>query len=659
MRTTLLLLALAAAGPAGTQVLAPPTLAPVDPGAQAVIRFEGGAVADNVAKVLQVVAKAGHLATEKRALVPRQSACALYGSRMGLPGTCTSPMLALAQQLNPGVGPVQRLRPGQAVVVPAVELRTYEYRVKYDRYERNDAEQIAQRARSSDPYMVKQEANRDGTTRFVYRGFELKVPVASDAELDALMERLGGLQSQNVIMSATRQAKRNYKLYAFEEPRRYFQGCAQGASSQGSQGHLALLMGTRPAQCRVACTAGSDCPEVILIDTPVDAHPDLNSALLPVVAPLPAPPASCHTTPFDEARHHGTHLAGIIAAGDNGFGIVGVNPAALVVPVLRTTPDHELADWIARRDDGAGFPIYAFASNWEGGDALENDNARFFRYAIARAIRNVRPLWITAAGDEGREVRTVWPRGPMNLGDQPNVVVVTACDDCGSRPTLLKPSNWSSSLVHLAAPGKDIPSTVGSGEYAVASGTSQATAFVAGVASAMQACFPGYYTRPHRIKSRLQVTSRPFPGELPEQERADARLAAGVLDPTVALLDPTGDWIKLEGADHTSQPLRQWLQDKVAILDPVTRKDVAGSPVSTRAIYRIVEVPGPDGDARRHFVVFAKLDDQQGAVVRIGPGLIADETKPLVETCAGRKLNLSEMEDLLLSFPITNPRPCQ
>jgi hypothetical protein len=70
-------------------------------------------------------------------------------------------------------------------------------------------------------------------------------------------------------------------------------------------------------------------------------------------------------------------------------------------------------------------------------------------------------------------------------------------------------------------------------------------------------------------------------------------------------------------------------------------------------------VPGPDGDARRHFVVFAKLDDQQGAVVRIGPGLIADETKPLAETCAGRKLSLSEMEDVVLSFPIVGPRACQ
>jgi len=86
---------------------------------------------------------------------------------------------------------------------------------------------------------------------------------------------------------------------------------------------------------------------VAVLDSGVDVdHPDLAPNLnldlsrsfipgLPVAAPPTGPP------PFTAPPHHGTWVAGIIAAADNGIGTIGVAPEAELV-ALRVCPDSAL-----------------------------------------------------------------------------------------------------------------------------------------------------------------------------------------------------------------------------------------------------------------------------------------------------------------------------
>jgi hypothetical protein len=656
--------AVAGAVGAAPQALPPPTVPATRPSPEAVVRFEGGQVGVNVARVLQALARGGHVATAPVAMARGRNVCQVYGGALGLPGGCTREVVALAQQLNPSLRSVEKLQPGQQVLVPEASLKPYEYSVKLDRRVADDRTQIAQKVASADDLLVRQEARADGTTVLVLRGYELRVPVESDGDLEALARSLAPLRSANVILTTRYQSPRTHKLYSFQDPNRYFDECRQGQAASGSEAHLGLLLSKAPAQCTPTCQ-GDACPEVILVDTPVSHHFDLQAAMLPRPSPmaLPSPGPRCRQEAL-RAEEHGTHLAGIIAAGQNQFGLVGVNPAAQIVDLPRSLGDDEVFNYMRDRSDKPGLPVYVFASNWEDGPPLPDDNARIANYALALVIKGLRPLVIAAAGNEGQEINDRWPRGPMNLGDLPNVVVVGACEKCAARPTLLRESNRSARKVHLVAPGKSVPSTVGAGDYAVADGTSPATAFVAGVASAMLSCYPRYYGTPDRLKTRLQVTSEPFAAEPPGRPRADAGIAAGVLDPALALRDPDRDWVKESGGSHTAQTVRRWLTNEIVVLDPVTPDNVPNSPVRTGDVLRVVQVPGATDDGPRQWVVYKRVpfdgnNDHLGAVIRVGPGRIRDLDRKVLEVCGGRELRLADLEDVVLSYPIRNqPHSC-
>jgi hypothetical protein len=654
-----LLAALLAAPSARSQALPPPasTLVPASP--EVVIRFQGGDLPTNVARVLEVLTGAGFVATRGQQVGPKQNVCGVYQEQLNVDG-CSAATIALAKKVNPRVRSFDRLKQGQEILVPDVSLRPYTYVLKFDRTAKDERQQMTQRAEAWSDRLVKRDVAPDGSSRLTFQGFELKVPVESDAKAQEVLGRLEGLRGPNVLTSATFTAPRDYKRYSLDAPGRFFDTCKQGPPPNGDEGDLRLLMGDVSAQCPRACTAEAEnCPEIVLIDTPVESHPDLRTALLPMPADdttADTAARECKVVPFEERKHHGTHLAGIIAAAQNGFGFVGVSPQSSIVSIARDTQDHVLADWISERDNKAGMPIYVFASNWDNNGPLTSDEQRFNRNAIARAVRDVGPLWIAAAGDESTELSALWHLGPQNMGDQRNVVLVSACGDCTpAAPSLIATANRSATMVHLAAPGKDVPSTVGVGQYAVASGTSQATAFVAGVASAMVACYPQRYAKPHQVKSRLQTTSRPFPAVDGGDTRRDLGIATGVLDAEMALLDPNQDWIKTVGQPRRAVRIKKWTDGEINLLQPVTRRPLKNSPVRTRDLQRLVLVPGPAATGPQ-WVAYSKVafDDggqHFGDVVRIGPGVLAGDqgTRGMVETCDGTTIPASQIEDILVS----------
>jgi len=171
--------------------------------------------------------------------------------------------------------------------------------------------------------------------------------------------------------------------------------------------------------------------------------------------------------PYDDNRFsHGTHIAGIIAAEQNGIGVVGVAPEAdlYAVKVL----------------DGGGFGLLSWiieGIEWAVDNqmdianlSLEGPDSQSLRDACNAAYEAGLILVAAAGNNYGREVR--YPAA------YDSVIAVTGTDayDMKAYFSPVGPE------VEFAAPGLDILSTVAGG-YDYLSGTSQAAPHVSGTAA--------------------------------------------------------------------------------------------------------------------------------------------------------------------------------
>jgi hypothetical protein len=206
-------------------------------------------------------------------------------------------------------------------------------------------------------------------------------------------------------------------------------------------------------------------------------------------------------------------------------------------------------------DKGALVPNYP--KNLLNGDKLEDKPDIRLEHPVARAVsQNTRALWVVAAGQHKVRAQDApqpvllephTPQAPQNLGDLAHVIVVTACADCGgtdAKATLWPNANRAATgyddAVSIAAPGVEIPGPVVGAAYAEASGTSESTAFVAGVAAAMSSCYPDAYRNiPSELKKRLVLTGRPYLFRSGSPEISPIV----VIDPQMALRNPALDWL--------------------------------------------------------------------------------------------------------------------
>ena len=227
---------------------------------------------------------------------------------------------------------------------------------------------------------------------------------------------------------------------------------------------------------------------VAVLDTGIDpTHPDLVQNVNVALARSFVPGQTWNVSSdalqdFD----HGTHVAGIIAAADNAFGIIGVAPEAEIVPVqvLRRPsgtgpPDAVIAGIIYAADIGADVInlSLAYTRSRHGGvntlgtedptddEPYSADEAAALASAFARAAQYAHARGATIVtgthnngtdGDHDRDL-FVLPR------DAPHVVTVAAtgpqCWAADAGADLDTPAfytNFGQSIVDLSAPGGNI-----------------------------------------------------------------------------------------------------------------------------------------------------------------------------------------------------------
>lgn len=225
--------------------------------------------------------------------------------------------------------------------------------------------------------------------------------------------------------------------------------------------------------------------DVAIIDTGIDLdHPDLH-----VVASTDCSGGS----PFsqscgsggDDDNGHGTHVAGSVAAIDDGAGVVGVAPGARLhaVKVLRSDGSGYISWIVAGIDYVTANADTIEVANMSLGCECESDS---LDAAIANSV-DAGVAYAVAAGNSDADASTFSP------ANHPDVLTVSALADFDGEPgglgsptcrddqddTLADFSNFGAT-VEIAAPGVCILSTWLGGGYETISGTSMASPHGAG-----------------------------------------------------------------------------------------------------------------------------------------------------------------------------------
>lgn len=293
-----------------------------------------------------------------------------------------------------------------------------------------------------------------------------------------------------------------------------------GMSNNGALGGTADVDIDAPEAWNV--TTGNAQVVVGVVDTGIDyRHPDLSSNMWRNSGEIPNNgidddgngiiddiygynALAQNGDPLDD-NNHGTHCAGVIGAvSNNNSGVAGINwnVRLMALKFLDSggsgTMDSAIsAIQYAVNMKNRGVNIRVLSNSW-GGSAF----SQALQDAISQA-ESAGILFVAAAGNNGTD-NDVNPQYPAAY-DNANIIAVAAIDRAGNLASF---SNYGQTTVHVAAPGKDILSTVRDGGYAVYSGTSMATPHVSGIA----ALLAGKETNlsASQLKERILGTVKPL-----------------------------------------------------------------------------------------------------------------------------------------------------
>ncbi|MBB2478949.1 S8 family peptidase [Bacillus sp. APMAM] len=212
--------------------------------------------------------------------------------------------------------------------------------------------------------------------------------------------------------------------------------------------------------------------KVAVLDSGISKHADLQVA--------GGVSFTSYTKSYADDNGHGTHVAGIIGAKNNGIGVVGVAPDASLyaVKVLDSKGDGYLSDIISGID-------------WSIKNHMDVINLSFGTPENSVALQQIVDeaydkgiLVVAAAGNEGNSA------GTGNTVDYPakysSVIAVGAVDQNNKRGTF----SATGPDLEVVAPGVNVLSTYMDNEFAYMSGTSMAAPFVSGTLALLKQANP-------------------------------------------------------------------------------------------------------------------------------------------------------------------------
>lgn len=316
-------------------------------------------------------------------------------------------------------------------------------------------------------------------------------------------------------------------------------------------------------------------PDVLVgvLDSGVDAtHPDLASQVDPTASAGCSVDGVADTAPAAWApspgaatsiREHGTHVAGIIAAADDGRGIVGVAPGVRLASVKVVDadgfiyPEYAICGYMWAAEQGmdvtnASFFVDPWAA-WCAGDADQAAALEAVGRAVAwsqhEGVLDVAAVGNAATGAVAADLahKTTDSRSPNDStpvagrdvsqgcvqlpAESEGVIAVSSAQQgLGGAIEKSRFSNYGDGVVDLTAPGSSVVSTIPGGGFAALSGTSMAAPHVAGVAALLATVHRG--ATPAELTALL---TRQAGGQLPTEY-----FGAGLVDAFAAVTEDLG-----------------------------------------------------------------------------------------------------------------------
>lgn len=202
-------------------------------------------------------------------------------------------------------------------------------------------------------------------------------------------------------------------------------------------------------------------------------------------------------TDVTDTLGHGTHVAGIIAAGANGSGMYGVAPGATILPVKVFSGSSA-----SSRDIDRGL-LYASSQGAKVINLSLGASGPTGSAGLSSVAATNNTLVLAAAGNEGG-ANPIWPARYAKEAWANGTIIAVGAVDANKNLASFSNKAGDTANFYLVAPGVNIISTYSSG-YAYMSGTSMATPAVSGAAALLFGYWP--YLKANQVSAILLNTT--------------------------------------------------------------------------------------------------------------------------------------------------------